>query len=292
MIPLVLSIACSTVIMLVFKNFDRQKTPLFQAVVFNYLVCATIGIFYLLKSDYFENGFAFQPWMYLAIGLGLLFVIVFYLMGYTTAKAGVSTATVAAKMAVVVPVLFSAFYLGEKLSSILIIGIALSLVAVVSVSYKKSSKKGIKAYLIPIFLVFLGSGIIDSSLKYIQYSSGLSDYDMFAPTLLIFASAFVFGSLGLAIQIISKKQAISRKGVIGGITLGIPNFFSIFFLMQALNLDTFKAGLVFPVNNVSIVFLSTLFSVILFKEKLSKTNVAGLLIAGISIFLIAYSHVI
>ena len=74
-----------------------------------------------------------------------------------------------------------------------------------------------------------------------------------------------------------------------GVILGIPNYFSIYFLLVAIKSFSLKSAFVFGINNIGIVLLSTLLSVIIFQEKLSSINKFGVLASVLSIILIAYS---
>lgn len=268
--------------MLVFKGFKRFNVKLLPAVVFNYGTCAVIGLIYLSKHPIL-NAIQFQNWMYYAISLGVLFISVFYGMGYVTEKMGVSTSTVSAKMGVVFPVIYGIAFLQEQVSFLLIIGILCSILAVVLISGKGTHiEKGVS--LLPVFLVFIGSGIIDICLKLISDKANLEDGLQFLPTLIIFASAFAIGAVLIIIKSIKEKP--KSRDLIGGIALGVPNFFSIYFLLMALNTRGMKASFFYPVNNVSVVLLSTLLAILFYREKLGKRKSLGLIVAVVSIFLI------
>jgi len=82
---------------------------------------------------------------------------------------------------------------------------------------------------------------------------------------------------------------ITGRNIIGGIALGIPNFFSIYFLVMALRNNGFESSTIFTINNVAIVLVSTFLGIILFKEKLITKNWIGIILAIISILLVANS---
>ncbi len=77
------------------------------------------------------------------------------------------------------------------------------------------------------------------------------------------------------------------KSVAAGIILGVPNYFSIFFIIKALETNILKSAQLFPVLNISNVVLTALVGLLAFKEKLNLLNVIGVLLAIISILLIA-----
>ena len=282
MIYLLLSVCFSSIIMLVFKGFKKYDVKLLPAVVFNYGTCGIIGLIYLSAHPFF-NTLNYENWMIYALLLGFLFISVFYGMGYVTHKMGVSTSTVAAKMGVVFPVIYGLAFLQEHVSFILIIGILCSIFAVVLISGRGTHIDKEKN-LLPVLWVFIGSGIIDICIKVISDKAQLPNDLQFLPTLIIFASAFVLGSILLISKL--KKDKPRKKDVFGGILLGVPNFFSIYFILLALNVNGMKASFFYPVNNVSIVLLSTLLAILLFKEKLGKRKALGLAVAVLSIVLI------
>ena len=67
---------------------------------------------------------------------------------------------------------------------------------------------------------------------------------------------------------------------------------SIVDLMKALDVDSLPSSVIFPVNNIAIVMLSTLGAWLIFREKLSKINVVGIVLAIIAISLIAVQNII
>ena len=83
------------------------------------------------------------------------------------------------------------------------------------------------------------------------------------------------------------KTKLSRKTLLAGIGLGIPNLFSIYLLVLVLS-QGIDGSVVFPINNVGILAGSAILGVILFKEKLGITQLSGLALATASILLIAY----
>jgi drug/metabolite transporter (DMT)-like permease len=285
MIYLFLSILMSSLINVIFRIFNRFDIDNQQAITFNYITCVFTG---LIADQQNISLVGIQPtdsWFWISILLGFMFPIVFIGMAITARKDGISVAAVASKMGVVFPVVFASIYLGEKLPPLLILGIILSIVSVFLTSRKNLKVGALTLTLIPI-LVFIGSGTIDTTLKLIEIrlTSGVSES---MPVMLIFASAGFFGLCIWFYRLVTKKSKWDVKHLIAGIVLGIPNYFSIYFLFMALRSDLLQTAQIFPVNNVGIVLLSTLLSLVLFKEKLSRINILGLGTAVIAILLIS-----
>jgi multidrug transporter EmrE-like cation transporter len=102
--------------------------------------------------------------------------------------------------------------------------------------------------------------------------------------------AALTGTIIFIVRFIRKNIFIRVKDIIAGIALGIPNYFSIYFLIEALRHPTIDSSIVFVINNVSTVLLSTLLGILLFKEHLVRKNKIGIIIAVVSIILVAISN--
>lgn len=285
MIYLLFSILASTCIFVIFKLFDKFSINILQAIIVNYFVAFITGILFFDGTVNFSQLPSYD-WFYYTLGLGALFILVFNLMAITTQKGGLSVVSVATKMSVVIPVLFGLIYYKESLGILKLIGISLALIAVFLTSVK--SKTGLrmdkKLIILPI-LVFLGSGVIDTSIKYLEDTFVAKD-DVSIFSAIIFLAAALVGVLILIIQAIKGKVTLEFKNLIAGICLGVPNFFSIYFLVKTLRSGLLDSSGIFTINNVSIVTLSTLIGIALFREKLLIKNWIGILLAIGSIFLI------
>lgn len=288
---LALSILFSSLINVVFRYFPKYDIDNQQAITFNYWVCVLTGYF---TSDLSINqGLTYYqiPWAQYTLLLGFAFIIVFYGMAITAQKHGISVSVIASKMGVVFPVLFAYFFLNDQLNALLIIGILLSLVSVYFVSLKpvsgESKRKRNLGLLLP-FLVLLGSGFIDTSLKVIEIN--LHGVDASVPTILIFFSAAIIGSLVATYRVTTAKTNLNKSNLLAGIALGIPNYFSIYFLFKALQEGFFTTSQVYPLNNIGVVLGSTLLSILLFREHLNTKNILGIILAVVAILLIGFAN--
>ena len=286
MIYLLLSILASTIIFIIFKLFEKFQINIFQAIVVNYCIAFTTGIL-SYNGTITISQLPNLDWFYYTLILGALFIIVFNLMAITTQKSGLSVVSVATKMSVVVPVLFGLLYYNESLGTVKLIGIAIALIAVYLTSNK--SKQGItvnrKSIVLPI-LVFIGSGIIDTSIKFLE-DTYVANNNVPLFSAIIFLAAAIIGFIFIIIQIIRGSFNFEFKNIIAGICLGVPNYFSIYFLVKTLRSDILESSGIFAINNVSIVALSTFAGIFIFKEKLIRKNWIGIALAILSIVLIS-----
>ena len=285
MLALILSVLCSTLILVIFKLYATYGVQTLYAIIVNYITACCTGLLFYTGSvtigDILE-----KPWVWGTAALGVFFIVVFNIIAKTSQVAGVSVASVATKMSLVIPVIFGVFLYKEVLSTIQVIGILLALAAVYFTSVKESSKQLSKKVLLLPLLAFLGSGLIDAFIKYFE-EIHLTDEELPIFSAVVFGAAAITGIVFIGVNSFKKPLKINTRNVLGGITLGIPNYFSIFFLVRPLKNEKFTSAAIFTLSNVSIVVLSTLVGVWFFKESMSLKNWGGIALAVISIVLVA-----
>lgn len=285
MIWLLLSIASSTLIFAIFKLFAKYSINNLQAIVVNYYVAFAVG-FLSGDFDFSVSDIVSKPWSVSIIILGFLFITLFQVMALVSQKFGVSAVSVAVKMSLVIPVLAAVFMYHEDISFLKGIGILCALAAVYLATLKPEKTKGKPAYLFLPIILFVGSGFLDAFINFNQaILVPVGDQAYFASS--IFFVAGIFGLIFISYQALMKKVSFQWKNILGGILLGIPNYGSIYFLLQALEIKSLESSVIFPINNVGIVALSVIVGKLFFNEHLSKTNKAGIALALIAILLIA-----
>lgn len=281
MIYLLLSVLFTTGVFLILKEFQRYQLNNLQAIVVSYFVALSIGSLYSDSS--FSVSFVFnQSWVFGALLISTLFIVVFNLMAITAQKGGLSIMSVANKMSVVIPVVFGFFLYQEEASLFKITGILLALLAVWFTSKKDNKDHFDKRLWYLPFFIFIGSGVADTLINYMQaYHVPNQDLDIFSTSLFFFCG--LIGLLVLIFKFMLGKFSFSFKSSLGGLVLGVPNYFSIYFLLKALSQPGYETSLVFSLNNLLVVFVSVLLGLLIYKEKLSKQNYLGL---GMSVFAI------
>ena len=97
------------------------------------------------------------------------------------------------------------------------------------------------------------------------------------------------GTLGLAYAIARPPRdgspRFTARDVLGGVALGIPNFFSIHLILVALG-QGLAASTVFPVLNVATIVLSALLALVVFGQRLSPKQWSGVAVAILAIVLL------
>jgi drug/metabolite transporter (DMT)-like permease len=267
--------------------FDRYRVNTLNAIVVNYWVAATLSI--LLDSSGISLKKApLEPWFFQAIMMGFLFITLFNIIAKSTQNIGVSVTTVANKMSLIMPVMFSIIVLHDAVNVVKVIGIILALLAVYLTTKSDNRSAVDKRFIIYPFIVFIGSGIIDTLFKYNdEFTLGENGLEPFVSW--IFITSSFLGLIVLIYKYVREKSLPDRNSIVAGFILGFPNYFSIYFLLKSLNIGM-EGSVVIPLNNISIVAVSALSGIFIFREKGTRSNIIGLLLAIIAIGLLAFSN--
>lgn len=286
MTDLVLCIVSTTMLFVIFKYFNRYRVENLQAITVNYVVAGSLG---LLLSEQAINPLEVihEPWLPGALGMGMCFIVTFSLIALSSQRVGVGITSVANKMSMVIPVIAGVVIFGEGLGGLKLVGAVLALLAVVLTIWpQKEPQFDIKDIYLPI-LIFFGSGMLDTVLNWMRaVKMDGDDFAHFSSAL--FFMAAVTGVGALLLRRLRHSVEFNRTSVIAGIALGIPNYFSIYFLLRALDRPGLESTVVFPVVNTGIVLLSTLLAFFLFAERPSRINMGGVALAVISIILMSF----
>ncbi len=288
MIYLILSILASSLIFVIFKLFAKYNVDTLQAIVVNYVVACISGAIAYSEPIHISS-ISNEGWFYGAMILGIVFISVFNLMAITTQKNGLSVAAVATKMSLAIPIIFGIIVYNESTGILKVIGIIIALIAVYMTSMKNTQGVSItKDNLIFPLLVFIGSGIIDTSLKFFE-TNFVAENDVPIFSASIFGFAAIIGILTLLYKTIKRNLQLSLKNILAGIGLGVPNYFSIYFLIKALRYENIDSSTIFTINNVAILLVSTMAGILFFREKLTLKNWIGIALAIMSIIMVAFS---
>lgn len=247
------------------RIFEKENFNRYVIIASNYIISGAIGFFLL-------NNKSLPDLKIIVFGLlvGAGFFVSFVLFSRSLKKEGMASTVTMGRLSLAIPVLFSIIFWGEKpqLTDILSL---ITIFIIILLWENKLSK--ISPILIVLFLLF---GLIDASMKFFKIRFESVDNSLFLIT--IFCSA-----LSLSwIYILIKKIKVRQKEVLWGLVLGIPNFFSSFFVLSALS-GGIPAYIVFPFINISLIILSSISGRIFFLESISRRKILLILIGIISI---------
>ena len=279
---LLLTAAITATFYLLFRWFEVYEVKLFPAITFNYFFCALTGLVFSYQDLVvgLEDVKSWLPWSFL---LGVLFISTFFLMAVAVQRVSITASTIASKMSFSIPVFINLFFYDVTYGWLNYVGLFLAFIAVILTSIKRESNPlASKKVLWIIVAVFIGTGAVDATINVVNRGFTGDEVSKVFP-LVSFAIAFFIGFTVL----LSQKNGFRKKDILAGAILGVPNYFSIYSLMQALGSFDGDGAFVFPLLNVIVIVFTNFLGVLLFKEKISKVNFAGIAVALCSIILVS-----
>ncbi len=284
---LLLSIFFSTIILVIFRMFKKYNINTFQAIVFNYVVAFTVG-FGIYGDQWRPEHLHEGSWIPFAFIIGSLFISLFLLMGKSSQENGIGITSVTVKMSLAIPVTMAIFLYNEEVYLAKVAGIIGALIGVFLITFKKKTERNQKSAgnMIYLPILFIGSGLLDTLLNYVEKEAS-GDLSLALFSAIGFGIAGIIGFIVLMGALITKRQKFAWRNIIGGVVLGIPNFFSIYFLMMAVRYPHLDDSVTYALNNVGIVMASFLIGIIAFKESTTPLKIIGGAIAIIAIVLLS-----
>ena len=285
MYNIIYTILLFNVLIIVFKMFEKYKVDNLQALIVNYITAGFCSYLFL-ETDFSLNYILESDWLYHSMIIGALFIIIFNFYAFGIQKAGVAVTTVANRMSLIIPVCAALILYPEENTFTLIKGIAffLALTGIYLSSTKGGKLSFDKKYLWLIILVFVGQGISDSIFNdFAQKFPNEGNYLFF---MVLFFMASISGILILSGRSIKTRSPLQLKSIFWGVIFGIPNFFSLVFLLKALG--SISSSIVFPIVGMGVVISSSLIGLLLFQEKLTRSNWIGILLSICAIYIFSY----
>lgn len=305
MFSILISVFATTWIFILFKLFPKYGVNTFQAIVINYLTACVCGV--LLYGNTLTNAaFEHTTWIPFVFLCGILFISLFYLMGISSQRNGVSITSVAVKMSMAISMGLMIVLYHESITSLKVGGIIFAILGVIIMSYERRqlrvktvtseesrnpslvSRKLSGRHSSPVtrnlilFAIFFGCGLLDVVLNYVQ-SFHLQHLSTSLFSAFGLGMAGVFGGIVLFVNILRKKEKFEKKSILAGILLGIPNYFSIYYLIKSYSSTPWTDSTVLAVLNVTTVITSTIVGLLLFKEKLNLQKSIGLVLSLLAI---------
>jgi len=286
MIYLLLALMLSLIIVVTFKLYSRFQINIMQAITANYVMAIILGytsIGSIPKPSYIVN----SSWFYVAVISGVSLIVVFNLFALNAKTVGIALTSVASKMSVMIPVMLGTLMFGETMTWIKVVGVIMAMFSFYLI-FKKKEGYNIRSSLIVLpILLFIGNGMNDSIFKYVQFFYLKTNAIYFEFLTTAFSISLLLGILFLVIKSFFVKTRIQMKNIIAGVWLGVCNWFSTLCFLKGLS--QMDVSVFIPIFNAGLVSLSAIVGLLIFKEKLSKINIFGLILSIISITIIAYA---
>ncbi|RBQ07728.1 DMT family transporter [Pedobacter miscanthi] len=284
MIYIVLSICCSVTVAILLKLAKRYQISIIQAVTINYLAALTLCFFFFKPDVKLVTQSA--PWP-IYIALAVLLPSIFLLLAASVKSLGIVKTDIAQRLSLFIPILAAYFIFKEDFNNFKIIGLIIGFAAIILTFIRNSAKKTDKGNLLYPIMVFVGFGVIDVLFKQIALYKELP-YTTSLFT--VFCLSFVVSLIIVIAMVISGKIKLQLVNVACGLILGFFNFGNILFYMKAHKALAENPSTVFAAMNLGVIIVGTLIGVIAFKEKLSKLNYAGIVLAIAAVIFITLSQ--
>ncbi len=283
MIYVLLSVICSVLVSVLLKLARRFDIDVGQAIAWNYLVAGALTALLLQPSLHTlrEPG---APWLALA-ALGILLPTIFLALAASVRHAGIVRSDAAQRLSLLLSLLAAFVLFGEQLTGGKGIGIAFGLLALLCMVWRSgqhTAERGSASWLYPL-LVFAGFGVIDILFKRVAQAGvplGASLQAMFALALLV----------AFAMQLWRRARGQIRfttRNALAGALLGLANFGNILFYLHGHRALPQHPSLVFASMNIGVVALGAVVGLLVFRERLSWLNLAGVALALLAIGVIA-----
>lgn len=225
---------------------------------------------------------------------GILYTVRMYMFYKGTQAGPLTLTTLFVNISLILPLLFSVIFLGERLTAIKIIGL-LIIIFIIFMSSRGgfNNEKISKKWLLYAVTLFFSNGIMSIIQKYHQFVLPKIDVGSFVTIGYVFAS---LSSFILFLFIIRTKE---HKTETETDKSNVKNI-KIFIILAAFSslCTVFSTGLytvvssaipsyiLFPATNCGIMIISTIFAVFMFKERLNKIKVLSMLLGIIAIVLL------
>ena len=294
---LVIATVLTAMFSIVFKIYDRKGIDANQGIFFNYLTAFILGTLFSLHGEVVVNPFK-SDWLIDVIVLGLIFMAGMVFLSASTKRVGVAISTVCSRASMVIPIIVSYMFIeGSAKPKWLLIGLVMiAMFLTIWTDKPESNHKYTLLDILAPITVFLMFGASNAYLKVLQHrvtvndtAAGLSEQVINSEISLVTASVFFVAMLLCSYSFFKKgedgkRSPILLKNVIGGVALGVINYFCTFTLMLAMK--TIDSSLLFPIHNIGIVAIGAFVGWLAYGEKLRPHQVLGIVLAAVSIALL------
>ncbi len=285
---------------MIFKHAALRGLDRLSLLTANYLAAFLISLAVLDVGGY-DPGLELTLF---GVFTGGLFIAGFFVLALATAVAGMSLAIAVMRISVVIPFVASWIVWDETPSEFQLAGLVVAVGAFLLISrrprivdapapasaleavpFRPSAAQDVKTsplqHFTTLTLLFLIGGTIDTTMKAFDEVFA-ADHSTAAFMSMAFGVAFL---LGLAI-VVGRRRRSDLRTIAWGFVLGAVNVGSVEFILRAIR--QLSGPFVFPANNILLVIGSALLGVVLWKERLSGPNWAGLALAALALLLLNF----
>ncbi len=295
---LLIAIACYATVAMLFKLGGVLKCNSAAITTFNYIAASVSALIMVALSGQPFFLWVEHPWQALVgnlsgnityegsfvlavlfgCGTGIIYLISFMSYQKAIKECGASIASMFLRLGILLPMIVSIFAWNEIPGIVQWIGIILAIGSIIVVNIDTSGKAKF-SFRISLILSFIFGGAGQFMNKIYQKYAVPEFKNHF--TFCIFLVAML---LSLVVLYYNKDQGVHIKDALVGVGVGIPNMFSVFFILLALG--QLPATIVYPTSSAGSIMAIMVCSYLFFGEKLQKKEKVGILLTVISMVLI------
>ncbi len=288
MIYLIAAIASSFTVSILIKFFESKKTDTLVYLAANYISACLTGWIFAFSAGI--NSISKTTLLLGFIG-GMIWPGSFFMLMWGIRQFGLSLTGTISRLCLVIPVMFALIFLGEQFSRNTILGIITAFTAFFMLNPLNRSDPGKlnkkAVWFFPLLLIVFGIG--DLWVNVFNTYGNKNENFIFILLIFTFSSAFVWSFI-LIKKIKTGSPVVTRPGMLRGFLLGIPNYFSTYFLLECLKTGYFSGHsasvyALYSTFGISLAFLAGRF---IWREKVTRLNIAGALTAVLAIILLNF----
>lgn len=267
MIFLFLAILSSTSIAMILKSSESRNLNRYAVTSANYVAAFTISFAMSIKEFKMESHEGISGVICLGIFAGILYFLGFIFIQKSIKENGVGITGAVSKTGIILPVILSMILWKEIPNYLQSIGVVVSISAIILINVDSDDIKSVKSLNRTIIFLFVIAGFAEFTTKLFERLNMMYYKPVYLFT--IFFTAFWI-SIYFTYSAWKKGRAINRSDILTGLSVGIPNMLTSYFLIESFRY--YKASVAFPIYSSGTILLINLGGIFLFREKFSRKN--------------------
>lgn len=260
MLNLLLAVISSALVSITMRISETKIRNNIAMLAVNYIMCTCLAWAYTGFGSFRPLELGTQTTIILGSINGVLYLAGFVLLQRNIRVNGVVLSSTFIKLGLLVSMVVSVVFFGERPEVWQWAGFVLAVAAIVLMNYRPGEGKA--GNMASLLLLLLAGGGGDAMSKVFEElgNPAFSDYFLLNTFLM---------ALGLCLILFAvRREKAGFWEVLFGLLIGIPNFFSAKFLLGALK--DIAAVIVYPVYSVATILVVTVTGVLVFREKLDR----------------------
>ncbi|MEE1327508.1 MAG: SMR family transporter, partial [Oscillospiraceae bacterium] len=232
----------------------------------NYIACFLVSAASAGFGNLFPNEPGIAQTQFWGFVTGVLFLACYLVFQISVHRNGVVLSSAFSKLGLMVSIVMSIAFFGEKPTVLQTLGFLLAVGAICLMNYQKENTGS--GFNFGLLLVLFFGGASDAMAKVFEELGTASQQ----PQYLFYT--FLVALVLCTVLMLYKKQRLGRWEFLFGTLIAIPNFVSTRFMLKAL--ADIPAVIAYPAFSVGTILVVTMAGVLFFKERLTKRQWIGI----------------